>query len=162
MPPSRAPMPPTWTIPSAAGHSAFAHRPGVTSGASLVDGQPHSTRDTVQRMITLAELVPEDTFIAPRLLEEMQPGSPCIGQQAEALSGALLAVCGSLPILAHEAASTAPLLDAIAASGLSPPTAVDRFDSRTGMWPPSANVRRSGGEHGSPVPCPSVSFPTNR
>lgn len=149
----------TWTIPFAAGHSAFAHRPGVASGASLVDGQPRSTRDTVQRMITLAELVPEDTFIAPRLLEEMQPGSPFVGQQAEALSGALLAVCGSLPILAHEAASTAPLLDAIAASGLSPPTAVDRFDSRDGYVARVCERMAQGGRAWFTCPVPLGLFP---
>ena len=81
-------------------------------------------------MVSLAEFAPEGTFIAPRLMEELQPGSPFAGLEAEALSGALLAVSGNLPILAHPAASTAPLLDAIAASGLQPPTAIGQYDSR--------------------------------
>jgi hypothetical protein len=81
-------------------------------------------------MFTLAALAPESTFIAPRLMEEMQSGTPFVGPEAEALSGALLAVAGSLPILVHAAASTSRLFDAIAASGLAPPTSVEQFKSR--------------------------------
>lgn len=83
-------------------------------------------------MITLAELAPEGTFIAPRWMEEMQPGSPFVGPPAEAVTGALLSVCGTLPILVHAAASTPRLLEAMAASGLPVPTSLERFDSRDG------------------------------
>lgn len=81
-------------------------------------------------MRTLADYIPRGAFLAPRLMEELQPGAPIVGIDADAQTGSLLSIAGSVPIIVHSAAATDSFLSAIEASGLRRPEEVIRYDTR--------------------------------
>lgn len=78
----------------------------------------------------LASYLPERTFIAPRLMEEVRASTPLGPAQAEGMSGALMAIAGQLPILVHEAASSAALITAMRDAGIKVPEVIHRYLDR--------------------------------
>jgi hypothetical protein len=81
-------------------------------------------------MINLATFAAPDAFLAPRLMEEMQPAMPVSGLMAEAASGSLVAVAGTVPLLCHRAALPQDGLAAMCDCGISVPSEVETYDCR--------------------------------